>query len=55
MVIIKLFINKIMKPKVVINPFIEKLIDEKPELFNEVIKGKPFYIGGRKYRIVNGK
>jgi len=44
---------KNMKTKPEINPFIEKLIDEQPKVFDEVNKGKPFYIGNRKYRIVN--
>lgn len=41
----------ITKPN--INPFIEKLIDEKPQVFDEINRGKPFYVGNRKYKIIS--
>jgi hypothetical protein len=45
-----------MKTKPFINPIIEKLMDgteEEKKILDKAMDGEPFYVGGRKYKIVN--
>lgn len=47
-----------METKPDIHPVIEKLINGSKEqrmVFDKINQGKPFTVGGRKYRIVSGK